>query len=106
MQNLKNLTFCVLFSRRFFTIWLNFKAHSINFNIYIVTSIAQDGQAEYRRVRLLPVRMRAGGAALGAAAAAARDGRGAGAGGGLAARRTRQQHAGWSRAAQCATLPH
>ena len=50
--------------------------------------------------------MRAGGAALGAAAAAARDGRGAGAGGGLAARGPRQQYAGWSRAAQCATLPH
>ena len=49
MQNLKNLTFCVLFSTRFFTICLNFKAHSINFNIYIVTSIAQDAQAEYRR---------------------------------------------------------
>ena len=106
MQNLKNLTFCVLFSTRFFTICLNFKAHSINFNNYIVTSIAQDGQAEYRRVRLLPVRVRAGGAALGAAAAAARDGRGAGAGGGLAARGPRQQHAGRSRAAQCATLPH
>ena len=56
MQNLKNLTFCVLFST--------------------------------------------------GAAAAARDGRGAGAGGGLAARRPRQQYAGWSRAAQCATLPH
>ena len=54
--------------------------HSINFNNYIITSFAQDGQAEYRRVRLLPVRVRAGGAALGAAAAAARDGRGAGAG--------------------------
>ena len=54
MQNLKNLPFFVLFSIRFFTICLNFKAHSINFNIYIVTSIAQDGQAEDRRVRLLP----------------------------------------------------
>ena len=50
--------------------------------------------------------MRAGGAALGAAAAAARDGRGAEAGGGLEARGPRQQHAGRSRAAQCATLPH
>ena len=60
----------------------------------------------YRRVRLLPVRMRAGGAALGAAAAAARDGRGAGAGGGLAACGPRQQHAGWSRAAQRAPLPN
>ena len=49
MQNLKKLTFCVLFSTRFFTICLNFKAHSINFNIYIVTSIAQDAQAESRR---------------------------------------------------------
>ena len=96
--------FCFL--SKFFTICLYFKAHSINFNICIITSFAQDGQAEYRRVRLLPVRLRAGGAALGAAAAAARDGRGAGAGGGLAARGPRQQYAGWSRAAQCATLPH
>ena len=96
--------FCFL--SKFFTICLNFKAHSINFNICTITSFAQDRQAEYRRVRLLPVRLRAGGAALGAAAAAARDGRGAGAGGGLAARGPRQQHAGRPRAAQCAPLPY
>ena len=74
--------------------------------LFFITSIAQDGQAEYRRVRLLPVRVRAGGAALGAAAAAARDGRGAGAGGGLAARGPCQQHAGRPRAAQRAPVSH
>ena len=38
---------------RFFTTFPYFEAHSINFYTYI-TSIAQDGQAEDRRVRLLP----------------------------------------------------